>query len=245
MKKHFKGISEEQAKSPIYRFTTIDRVCQLFVQRKNILVSPSKWDDPFENMLSRLIVQQGDGQNFKHPLRNRVYAQCWTLTEETDATWRIYVPRGNGVRMKTTVSKLHKSLWDDRGAQAKQACYIGKVDYKTEEEIEELFSDKTWILNHLFGSGPDGPVDSLLFKRMAFQPEHEIRLIFLDFSYEGKNHLFEYKIDPSDIILDITFDPRVDDSVYETYSSILRQVGYNGKITKSTLYRVPDVKVSV
>ena len=129
-KENFIRISLEEWEAPIYRFTTVERILELIAHHKNSLVSPRKWEDPFENLLARLTIRQRKGENIQHPHRNLVYAQCWTFTEETDATWRIYVPSGNGVRMKTTVYKLHQSLCDSQGPHAKNSCYIGKVDYK-------------------------------------------------------------------------------------------------------------------
>lgn len=244
-KENYIRIGEQEWETPVYRFTTVERVLQLIAHRKNTLVSPSKWKDPFENMLARLIIRQSNGETIQNPHRNLVYAQCWTFTEETDATWRIYVPNGNGVRIKTTVHKLHQSLYESQGPHAKLSCYIGRVDYKTEGELTDLFSQRTWVLNHLFSSGPLGRAESLLFKRSAFEHENEIRLIFLDNLIQGENDLYHYTLDPSDVIMDITFDPRMDDALYETYSSIIRKLDYSGRIGKSSLYRIPFIEISV
>ena len=245
VKENYIRINQEEWETPIYRFTTVERIFQLIAHRKNTLVSPRKWEDPFENILSRLTIRQSNGETIQHPHRDLVYAQCWTFTEETDATWRIYVPNGNGVRIKTTVHKLHQSLYDSQGPHAKLCCYIGRVDYKTEEELTALFSKPAWVFNHLFGSGPLGRVESLLFKRTAFKHEKEIRLIFLDNLIQGENNLFHYELDLSDVIMDITFDPRMDNALYETYSSIVRKLNYSGRIGKSTLYRIPFMEISV
>jgi hypothetical protein len=238
-------ISFEEREAPIYRFTTVERILELIAHHKNSLVSPRKWNDPFENLLARLTIRQSNSENFKHPHRNLVYAQCWTFTEETDGTWRIYAPSGNGVRLKTTVHKLHQSLYDSQGPHAKDSCYIGRVDYMTEEQLISLFYQPTWVVNHLLSSGPLARVESLLFKRTAFKHEDEIRLIFLDNLIQGQNGLYHYAFDPSDVIMEITFDPRMDDSLYETYSSILRKMGYSGIIGKSSLYRIPFMEISI
>jgi hypothetical protein len=244
-KENIIGISVKELDTPIYRFTTVERILQLIADHKNTLVSPRKWEDPFENLLARLTIRQSNGEKIQHPHRNLVYAQCWTFTEETDATWRIYVPNANGVRLKTTVHKLHQSLYESQGAHAKLSCYIGKVDYKTEEQLAALLSQPTWVFSQLIDSGPLGRVESLLFKRTAFMHENEIRLIFLDNLIRGENDLYHYELAPSDVITDITFDPRMDDALYETYSSILRKFDYSGKIGKSSLYRIPFMEVSV
>lgn len=86
--------------TPVYRFTTVDRILQLIVQRRNSLISPRKWDDPFENMLSKIKFIKQNGETHFYSLRNRVYGQCWTNCAESDAFWRIYTPSKDGVRIK-------------------------------------------------------------------------------------------------------------------------------------------------
>lgn len=240
---HYINISKKHFELPIYRFTTFERILQLFEQCTNTIVSPGKWDDPFENLLSRLEIHQKDGEIIKNIDRSLLFGQCWTSTEETDATWRIYIPNGGGVRIKSTVHKLHSSLWNIMGARANQSCYIGKVSYKPESEILAMFSDPKWVLHNLLSSGPMGMINSMLIKRKEFEHEQEIRLIFIDYLKQAHNGFFEYKVDPSDLILEIAFDPRIERSIYETYSSVLRKIGYNGKLMKSNLYRIPPVKV--
>jgi len=242
-KKNYVGITPDEWETPLYRFTTVERVLMLFNQGKNTLVSPCKWDDPFENLLASLTFRSNDGKTYQHPYRNHIYAQCWTLSKETDATWRIYVPNGNRVRIKTTVQKLHESLYNSQSAHAPLSCYIGKVEYKTEKKLGTLLTQATWVMDKLMNSGPQGRVESLLFKRDAFKSEKEIRLIFLDNFIRGESYLYHYDLDPSDVIMDITFDPRMDDALYETYSSILRKLNYSGKIGKSTLYRIPNIEI--
>lgn len=249
-------IDQKDLKTPIFRFTPVDRILPLIVNGQNTLVSPRKWEDPFENILNRMIFKDS-GKPFKHPFRNRVYGQCWTLTEETDATWRMYVPKGNGVRLKTTIKKLYQSLvqsmhhsydpqWKEHGTinpYAGLACFIGRVDYKTEDELSSLFSDPKWVKNNLWG-GHLNQAKSLLFKREAFAPEQEIRLIFLEPHNNGADDFYHYALAPSDIIEQITFDPRMEDGLYKTYSSILRKHGYSGDIGKSTLYQVPNFEIT-
>ena len=239
------GISRSEWHTSIYRFTTVSRVLQLVVQCQNTLVSPRKWKDPFENILSRLPCRKANGETFMHPLRNRVYGQCWTMIEETDATWRMYVPDENGVRLKTTIRKLHQSLHRSQDAYASISCFIGRVEYKTEDELSAQLSDRKWNNDHFLGVGSKGQAESLLFKREAFKPEQEIRLIYLDPDNIGDNDFYHYELNASDVIEQITFDPRTEDSLYDTYSSILRKYQYSGDIGKSTLYQLPISEIPV
>ena len=180
-----------------------------------------------------------------HPLRDRVYGQCWTRVEETDATWRMYVPDENGVRLKTTIRKLHQSLHRSQAAYASISCFIGRVEYKTEDELSAQLSDRKWNNDHFLGVGSQGQAESLLFKREAFKPEQEIRLIYLDPHNIGGDDFYHYELNASAVIEQITFDPRMEDSLYDTYSSIIRKYRYSGDIGKSTLYQLPISEIPV
>jgi len=235
-------ISQNEIETTIFRYTPIEYVLPVIVKGQNALSSPRKWDDPFENMLKLR----------KHPLRDRAYGQCWTLNEETDAAWRMYVPMRNGVRLKTTIKKLYQSLihslhasndpqWKENGTidpLAETACFIGRVQYKKEEEVKSWFTEP-----RLTNIGSQLQAESLLIKREAFVPENEIRLIYLDPCNNGTNDYYTYNFELSNIIEQITFDPRMVDGLYDTYSRILHKFGYAGDISRSTLYQVPKLEL--
>lgn len=242
---NYLGIDRNEWNTPIYRFTLVDRILRLIDKRENTLVSPRKWKDPFENILSRMIFKKADGDSFKHPLRDRVYGQCWTMTEETDTAWRMYIPDGNGVRLKTTIRKLHQSITNAQDAYATMSCYIGRVEYKTEDELSASFSDPQWVKEHLLSVGCRGQAESLLFKRKEFEPEQEIRLIYLEPHNKGDDDFYHYELDPSVVIDEITFDPRMEDGLYGTYLSIIHKLGFSGEVNKSKLYQIPFFEISV
>lgn len=93
----------------VYRVFSIERLIEIFETRKNNLVKPTLWDDPFENFLFK---QENLGTKWKFSqYRERFYGQCWILnTSETDALWRVYSPLKNGVRVKTTLGKLYETF---------------------------------------------------------------------------------------------------------------------------------------
>lgn len=219
---NYLGIKSDEWNTPIFRFTTTDRILTLIYKGRNTLVSPRKWKDPFEDILSKIKFRKVDGELYKHPFRDRVYGQCWTKTEETDAVWRMYIPNGNGVRLKTTINKLYQSLVDAKETTYVEThCYIGRVEYKTEDELRAWFNDKKWVQEHLLNIGCPKQAESLLFKRTEFAPEQEIRLIYLEPHNKGDDDFYHYEVDPSIVIDEITFDPRMEDGLCETYLSII------------------------
>jgi hypothetical protein len=61
-------LNQHDWNKPIYRFIMIDWLVDLFVQRQNALIAPHKWDDPFENILERVLYcRKSDGKRFMLP----------------------------------------------------------------------------------------------------------------------------------------------------------------------------------
>lgn len=243
-------IDQDERAAPLYRFTTIERLLNTLEQKRNILVAPRKWEDPYENALAMHIrFRRSDGATASYPLRYRAYGQCWTREKETDAFWRMYTPQGSGVRLQSTIQKLYKSLNKSVSekigeALALTSCFIGSVEYMTEKDITTRFNDSTWVKQNFCDQGTLGHVNSLLLKRTEFVPENEVRLLYLSpENNDYANGCYDYSIDSSSVITEVTFDPRMDDKLCSTYESKLRSYGFTKQINKSGLYRVPDIKV--
>ena len=96
----------------IYRVVNVDRFFELIEERKLILVKPHKWDDPFENLLSKTIAINSKGERIGFSITNDFFGQCWTLRKECDGIWRNYASLNNGVRLETTVRKLLSVLFN-------------------------------------------------------------------------------------------------------------------------------------
>jgi hypothetical protein len=95
----------------LYRYIRLKRLYELFDDRVNVLVHPSKWDDPFENFVLNSQFTYPDGTSSGDiGLRLRMYGQCWTTASVSDALWRIYCPKEcgkiDGVRIRTTLGGL-------------------------------------------------------------------------------------------------------------------------------------------
>ena len=121
---------------PIYRVFTLERLLAACTTKRNTLVKPKKWDDPFENF----VLTQAIKVNPSHPsigVKDRFYGQCWSFERESDAMWRIYSPGKEGVKVRTTIGKLFASL---NGAKERKGhCFIGQVDYKESAKFIRIF----------------------------------------------------------------------------------------------------------
>jgi hypothetical protein len=206
-----------------------------------VLVNPSKWDDPFENFMMNSTIEFKSGIQVSIGFRDNIYGQCWTRTKESDAMWRIYSPNKNGVRLSTTPRKLIDELKEISINSKNTDCFIGKVKYYSTIRLKKLLEDNShWLLDE---TGV-GPAHSLLLKRLAFKHENEVRLIYNSFG-RFNNKMMKYEVEPLDFIDDIVFDPRITNKEFSKYKKQLRQLNFKKRITKSTLYQIPKLKILV
>lgn len=163
----------------------------MLANEANVLVKPSKWEDPFENFILRA---------------DKIYGQCWTLQTASDAMWRIYSPNADAVRIRSTVRRLLESLTQARGSSAGTETFIGKARYLSSQKL--MAYAKT--IQHKAHPNPGILASTLLVKRPAFKHEREIRLVFGPRSpRDHQSELFSYKINPQHLIDQVMIDPRV------------------------------------
>ena len=229
--------------TPVYRVYPIDRLIQLLTDKKNTLVKPAMWDDPFENLVFQQTATMSTGETVSFDgIREKYYGQCWTLNQdESDALWRIYSPDKKGVRVKTTLRKLWDSFYNTNYKWAMISFFVGKINYETEQEIK-IFFEAPENLDMIFDTSGTGSVQTLLIKRMEFQHENEIRLIYAGHSDTDNlaQRIYQYDIDPNDLLDELLFDPRFDNTTNPTMTALLRALGYAKTIDKSKLYQLPN-----
>ncbi|MDF1739350.1 MAG: hypothetical protein P1U86_09330 [Verrucomicrobiales bacterium] len=236
--------------APIYRIFPLQRVQELFQKRKLVLVNPGKWEDPFENfLLSRDGVDvDGSTVSFRR-LADSWFGQCWTTNSDTDAMWRIYSHDMQSLRVKTTVGKLAKYLWDPDDKFSSLKYFIGKVRYFPREEIEEFLGSASFSELALGGQN-QGFAETLLAKRLEFEHESEVRVLTCEIDSDKASQLsglYKVAVDPHDLVDEICIDPRLLDPFdVECLEKKVRRFGYQGELTQSDLYSVdlPTVPLS-
>jgi hypothetical protein len=242
MDNNFLNFRDEDLDRPIFRFLSVERLFQIFKTHSNILVSPKLWEDPFENHIMSTFIEQKteDEKDICIGFRDNFYGQCWTLTRESDAMWRIYSPERNGARITTTPRKLLKSLFIDTGNDTNDfSCFLGKVNYFTTTKLREHL-DKN-ALDWLIEPSGKGLTQSLLFKRIPFKHENEVRLLInTKFKIEIGENLYSYRFNPLDIVDDVVFDPRINIDEFHNHKAELRKLHFKKRIVKSKLYDMPN-----
>ncbi|MBR8348372.1 DUF2971 domain-containing protein [Burkholderia ambifaria] len=218
----------------IYRIFPISRFIQLLTTKTLTLVKPKKWDDPFENALLSATFLVGE-ETASFAAKESVYGQCWTLHRETDAMWRIYSHGKDGVRVTTTPRKLLTALKKHVGRQADMRCFIGKVQYAKKSNLKGIFAGIDLMK-------PDGSgiAELLLYKRLEFSHEKEMRLIYSGDDNKCEADIFSFGINPNELFDRILFDPRMDRSLRSAYIDTLERLGCAVEVRRSTLYDPPE-----
>ena len=220
----------------IYRFFRKDWFYALFSKSENILVSPSNWRDPFENVILKSPVRMASGEIGTFTFQKDLYGQCWTLHTASDAMWRIYSPKKNAIRVRTSIDKLARSLSATLGQWAHDQSFIGKVDYLSERKLKDFAAT---VFEH--GVIPAAIARSILVKRLAFVHEREVRLIYFEKDSTKYPHgLYRYAIDPHALIDQIMIDPRLTKSEADIFKKEIREkTNFKGEIKRSLLYAPP------
>ncbi|WP_119307363.1 DUF2971 domain-containing protein [Cohaesibacter haloalkalitolerans] len=231
--RNYINLNIEDLDKPIYRIFPVSRFIQVLTTKELTLVKPSKWDDPFENLLLSSEIKVGT-TTADIAARNSVYGQCWTLHRETDAMWRIYSPNKDGVRVRSTPRKLLDALKGDCGDYSELRCFIGKVRYLTLKSLKKKLQSV-----NIFDANGSGIAESLLYKRKEFSHEKEIRLVFSGEDHKCTSDIFGFKIDPSQTLDRVLFDPRMSEDLRKSYITAIKALGYTAEIKRSTLYDPP------
>jgi len=226
--------------TPVFRIFTVKRLREVFDDKALALVKPEVWDDPYENFLLNAPVRLGDGTiATMKSIADKLYGQCWTVLEESDALWRIYAPMKDGVRVKTTVRKLWNAFYNRSTRFAELNYWMGRMEYLGDDEIEKFMASNIAFATALDNTGK-GQAMSLLIKRPAFRHEEEVRLIFNDTEENTVGGLFRASIDPLTLFDELAFDPRMEPGCAECFGREFVARGFAGKTTKSLLYRKPS-----
>lgn len=233
------GLSEDQL---LWRVFPLARALQLFESKTNVLVSPAKWDDPFENFLSLCSVDFEGTPAQLGGLTSGFLGQCWTHAErETDATWRIYAPASErGVRLRVRAGSLFDTIWNAADQLSAISCFLGVIEYVEEDALKAWLSSLR-VAEDLLHSDGIAIAKTLLIKRVAFSHEAEVRLLFQETDNTKKHRpIRAFPCDPNSLVESILLDPRWSPAEARSAEAQFRCFGFAGEIVHSPLYRLPS-----
>ena len=138
------GISDSLANMPIYRYMPLEYLLGMIRSGENVLVSPLKWEDPFEAAVVKVSSKWHDGSPVDvSVLGTDLFAQCWCADKkESNLRWKAY-GGGEVVRIGTTVGKLLESVnaaFLDKTAMSLAAMF-GEVIYVPQCDLEKAYSE--------------------------------------------------------------------------------------------------------
>jgi hypothetical protein len=235
---------------PLYRIFPLWAFEDMLRVRRLVLVPPSYWEDPREDIPESIIMQRPDNkQKGLSSYLNPARCQCWSFESESDSLLRAYSrvtidelhkrntePRNEGVMVRTTPRKLSEALteWADRVTWGK--FYLGRVEYLPHEEASQK------IVNILSNKGPveigrgENRAQSLLLKRQAFSHEDEVRLIWVCDVQRDVPKPMTVNANPNDFIEEVTFDPRLIRFELLERQQSAKALGYEGAFAESRRY---------
>jgi len=237
------NLNENDMGKFVYRIIPMDRLKELFNMKRNALVRPILWSDPWENIVFKSTVEINGVQGTFGDIDN-CYGQCWTYHTASDAMWQIYSRDGKGVRIKIQIENLVKMFKDQIGKWTNAQCAIGKVEYLRQKKFNEYLASP-------FPSGlnQESYFETLLKKRTTFIHERELRILFFSEDkndqkrwFSGNRNLFHLDFDPAQMIEQIMLHPATAiDKVNTTKEEVSAATGFPiDKIIASKFYRPPE-----
>lgn len=214
----------------IYRYFPFERFLEVLHKNQLALLSPNKWNDPFDNFLFKYEIK-----NREKSFLNKLYVACFTLNPHSQAYWKTYAPEGYSVRLRFETKKLFDVI-----KNLKDRSWFGQLNYKRETEIIEILQNEVGLrksleneeLNDIF-------LKIFSLKRVPFEYEKEVRIILE--SKPTKDGVRRININLKDLIDDIYLDPRIKPNEEKAFKEYLKQFAI--KVRKSQLFQ--DKKIVI
>lgn len=217
----------------VYRIFSFENFMDLLVNNHLTFVSPKLWDDPYENYILKNVKAY-------NVFRRCLFGQCWSLNKETDFMWRVYAPNKNGIKVKCKLSVLYNHLTKYKKNKNYNLTF-GKVKYVKQSDLRNLWVDFIIDKDKETDNWGRLPISTVFFKRNEFKHENEFRVMYWDYDeqrgqFKEPKKVVKWNIDKNVLISSITIDPRVSKEQFETWKSIIKNLGLTKPVFHSQLY---------
>lgn len=216
--------------TPIYKIMPLKWFKVMLEEKRNTLMRPSSWDDPYEMNYSNSVIVTGKGELALDA--SHWFGQCWSLCEESAIMWQAFKKTQEPyVKIKIRAFDLVGELKskDDglRISILEHVRYFNPNIYDYKKAINDCVSMHQWPKNFLSRGLTFAelyPLYSLLTKRDVFKHEEEVRLLLFDKSSSKSQESISYPFNP-DILKEVVIDPwtSLDDDKYKKIESELRE----------------------
>jgi len=231
------NLKETDYEKFVYKIIPLRRFQSILMSKKICFVNPALWDDPYENFLlnQSFKTENCEEKSFRE-LTNILYGSCWTFNHNTDYGWKVYLNNELGVQIKTTIARLYKHFEYLKKDPNLATFQIGKVSYMKWKVLKEKCEKEPFntflLLMNVFS----------FIKRHEYIHEKEVRIILRYINHTSS--VLSLDFDINDISKTIMLDPRLSKSDYELEKTKLLDLGYKGKIYRSTLYTAPKLNLN-
>lgn len=206
---HFVNISREKFLKDykrIYRFTSLERFLGSLSNSEFTFIDPKKWNDPFEKFFLERNFKI-DYKIFNLPARERIFAVCFSGTISSEAYWKVYAPKEDGIRLTFNSEKLLNNFLEKI---TEVDVYIGKISYQITREFYKISIDKTKLIKEIEDDIiGEQQIKLFLKKRKSFLYEDEIRIIIVPHNKSTKTETYKVPTKITDFIQNYTLDPRL------------------------------------
>jgi hypothetical protein len=224
----------------LYRFTTIECVLDQLKTNELTFINPNRWSDPFEKFFLEREYLIGT-RKVHLPIRNKAFCLCLSGTLSSEAYWRVYAPRENGMRLTINTEKILNQL------DSLEHCnvHIGEVDYQITKEFHQIKLDKPALISEIDQNNVGSQqLKLLLKKRKSFLYENEVRIIVVP--KKVKNTIFlKAPIELKSITSEFLLDPRMEKNNVKMIKEYFLEK-FAIKVWHSSLYKdIPRGRISL
>ena len=240
--------------TPIYRIFPLWFFHEALRLRQLVLVRPSLWADPFELLLTSVMVESEETVPHTQESLERhlfpVHAQCWSVTHDSDILLRAYsrvsidkycrrntCPGEEGVRVRSTPRKLLESLRSCVEMGLDGNSFIGAVRYHARDDMQQMIANEIGEFGLDVYLQPLALAHATLRKRREFRHEAEVRLLHVETRPIPPQPLVRYPFEPNEVFDEVTFDPRLRPFERDEREVTARALGYAGPFQAADLYQ--------
>lgn len=236
------NITHEEIESmTLYKFMSLSHSINSITNDTLWFSNPKKWKDPWESYFIECAFDK-DQKPFEFPIKNRVFACCFSTVGRSENQWRMYSEDNISIMFEIPLKNLIDSL---EPLTSKYDVYVAKAAYLPTHVLKNL--DVPTILSSANFPTPNDDVEKALLlmscKRLAFQYESEVR-VFLVPKVQDKLDGLEENVALKSITNSYTVSPLIDIELQETIRNIIKLIGKIDKnVYRSTLYNlaIPNV----
>ena len=214
----------------VYRFLPLERLLETLHNKQLTFLSPTKWNDPFDNFLFRQNNISNDS------FLNRLYVMCFTHNPHSQAYWKTYSPSEHCIRLS-----LRKSVLIELMKAIPEKVWLGKMKYEYETILVQKLQQTKGLNASLQKHSPDEVfLKTFHLKRMPFKYEEESRISILT-PKSNPSGLRKISFEPKELISQMYLDPRMGDHEVKAWKKYLEQ--FSIPVKRSLLFKNKKITI--